>query len=1183
MADRTVRVKLEADISDFVAKIGVQAPAAVNRLERAADNANKRISTVGSKNGLDDLGKKADTAGVKLENAGTKGESSSKKIGTSAVAAGKDLDKLATAVKSVDKATADSAKTTENATKLTDGHANALGRLRVAQLRLAEAQKTNKGGSSLAGAEESVAAAERAVKKFEESGQKSGKGFVSKFGSTVKKWFTGDGTSIWQQYGKNAGNGFFGALAGALKTPVLGPVLIASLVALITAAATPLGAIVAGALVAGAGTGLSAIGLKFAAESAVVGHIWSKTVTDMGVQMRSISKPFESTLAVLAAVAQRTFATFKPELAAAFKDLAPVLSAFGDQLGQALGKLAPAIQPLAGAFSQVLGALGPALNDMFSQLSSSLIKLSESISKNPTALADFTRGLGGLIGDLLNFLTIMNNADAAFKRWTGGVSAVTALMYTLRGAVAIVLGPIEGLAKGLSGVGDGMNWLAGKLGVGKQVMDQAGASATSFSSGLLKTAASLTAQSEAALHSAHATHEANVQAALAAGAYDRQAAATDKLLNSLNRLSSLLLSQKDAQLGYAQAVADATQAVKDNGHVHDLNTQKGRDNQRALLQVAQAANAQRDAMIKANAGTAAAAKATETARAGFIRLAQQMGYSKAQARAMADSLIKIPNVTRTARLQANITDLESKLATAKAKLKDPKLTATQRAKLEAKIDNLEAGIARAKGLLNSVPPSKTVSITVNTYKNLVETTTHKDVGVRLPAPGKAAGGPIPGHSPSPTADNIPIMATAGEYMQQKAAVDYYGTGFMDAVNQKQFPKQAAAGYKYGGKIGHYATGGGINLANGQLVDIAYLLQQLGLPFNPTAGVNYKGTLTAANRANRAVIPARDNALAAQRAEDAAKAQQAAIQRQITLQQRAVAAARAPKQTTKAGQAAEDRRVAAEQKKLVALQDALYAAKTKVTKATKASNAADAVYKIRAEAAAKAATANRDALAKLVEQQQAAVDLAKQVSDSLTGAGNIGDLFQQSLTGQGLLADLQGQGADLAAFGKLIAQLRSKKLDADLINQIIAKGADQGGDLAQAILDGGQSLVNSLNKAQTNLENQANLIGAGVANQKYNVAGSRASGGDVYAGKTYKVNDPGPEYFTPLTNGHVIPANVKPQQYIRDMVGAGVGGSGRAVREVHHHQHNSFYGMSMDESNRIAQKAQALAEFAARSY
>lgn len=46
----------------------------------------------------------------------------------------------------------------------------------------------------------------------------------------------------------------------------------------------------------------------------------------------------------------------------------------------------------------------------------------------------------------------------------------------------------------------------------------------------------------------------------------------------------------------------------------------------------------------------------------------------------------------------------------------------------------------------------------------------------------AKGGKVPGKSPTPTADNIPIMATAGEYVLKKAAVDKIGVPALDALN-----------------------------------------------------------------------------------------------------------------------------------------------------------------------------------------------------------------------------------------------------------------------------------------------------------------------------------------------------------------------------------------------------------------
>lgn len=70
---------------------------------------------------------------------------------------------------------------------------------------------------------------------------------------------------------------------------------------------------------------------------------------------------------------------------------------------------------------------------------------------------------------------------------------------------------------------------------------------------------------------------------------------------------------------------------------------------------------------------------------------------------------------------------------------------------------------------------------------------------------KAEGGPITGYSPNKRADNIGVWATAGEYMHNVDAVDYYGEPFMHAVNTRQFPRQLAHGYAYGGMIAQYGN------------------------------------------------------------------------------------------------------------------------------------------------------------------------------------------------------------------------------------------------------------------------------------------------------------------------------------------------------------------------------------------
>lgn len=66
----------------------------------------------------------------------------------------------------------------------------------------------------------------------------------------------------------------------------------------------------------------------------------------------------------------------------------------------------------------------------------------------------------------------------------------------------------------------------------------------------------------------------------------------------------------------------------------------------------------------------------------------------------------------------------------------------------------------------------------------------------------ATGGRVPGVSPTRYADNIHIMATAGEFMQPVRAVEYYGLDFMEAIRRMQLPKFAE-----GGMVGGDAGGG----------------------------------------------------------------------------------------------------------------------------------------------------------------------------------------------------------------------------------------------------------------------------------------------------------------------------------------------------------------------------------------
>nr|WP_160319604.1 hypothetical protein [Gordonia sp. NB41Y] len=77
-------------------------------------------------------------------------------------------------------------------------------------------------------------------------------------------------------------------------------------------------------------------------------------------------------------------------------------------------------------------------------------------------------------------------------------------------------------------------------------------------------------------------------------------------------------------------------------------------------------------------------------------------------------------------------------------------------------------------------------------------------------PQNATGGPIVGPG-TKTSDSVLMWGSNGEFVQQASAVDYYGPGFMHALNQRQIPKSALPGFATGGLIevhdlAQYVTG-----------------------------------------------------------------------------------------------------------------------------------------------------------------------------------------------------------------------------------------------------------------------------------------------------------------------------------------------------------------------------------------
>jgi phage-related tail protein len=98
----------------------------------------------------------------------------------------------------------------------------------------------------------------------------------------------------------------------------------------------------------------------------------------------------------------------------------------------------------------------------------------------------------------------------------------------------------------------------------------------------------------------------------------------------------------NADLAYEQAIDDLTESVDDNGTSLNIHSQKGRDNEKAILSVVSALAAQRDAEVAAGTGIDVA-NAHFQSQIGVLRNhLVQLGFSKGAVDALINSVKAIP-------------------------------------------------------------------------------------------------------------------------------------------------------------------------------------------------------------------------------------------------------------------------------------------------------------------------------------------------------------------------------------------------------------------------------------------------------------------------------------------------------------------------------------------------------------
>jgi len=219
--------------------------------------------------------------------------------------------------------------------------------------------------------------------------------------------------------------------------------------------------------------------------------------------------------------------------------------------------------------------------------------------------------------------------------------------------------------------------------------------------------------------------------------------ATKAYADAIKGFASPILDAREANRQWQESIAAATAAIEDNRKAqgnHKLSTaeqaQAQRDAERALDGMTRSAIDNVSAMQANGASQADLSKTVEASRAQIEAMAVKFGMSGTEARKYADQLLAIPAVRAT------------------------------------QISADTSAATRALQGLFSYWSSRTITLRIAAQQDRVD-------------PGYAGGGHITGPGTG-TSDDIPILASNGEYVIKAAAVNHYGVDTLHAINAMRF-------------------------------------------------------------------------------------------------------------------------------------------------------------------------------------------------------------------------------------------------------------------------------------------------------------------------------------------------------------------------------------------------------------
>lgn len=252
--------------------------------------------------------------------------------------------------------------------------------------------------------------------------------------------------------------------------------------------------------------------------------------------------------------------------------------------------------------------------------------------------------------------TLTDNLKGDIEKLTGAVD--TLMVSTAEGSNGPLRNFVQTLTGALDAVNDAqsgegwMSWLSAPIipdGAGTQTLwdkilgdggDQAAASFAALGDYVAPIGADMQRMAEAG---------GAVEGSLVAQADAAAQAAAE--LEGLNKayLASIdaALRASDAAINWEAAIDDATATIKENGKTVDIGTEKGRENARAINDMASAAAGVIAQMIEQGDAQEDVADKAETMAAALEKAAIKAGYSETEAAALADTLREVPDTVET--------------------------------------------------------------------------------------------------------------------------------------------------------------------------------------------------------------------------------------------------------------------------------------------------------------------------------------------------------------------------------------------------------------------------------------------------------------------------------------------------------------------------------------------------------